>query len=330
MTNICAGILGMGYYVPERVMTNFDLEKIVDTSNEWIIERTGIECRHIAAPEEATSDLALLASQKALTDAGVLPEDIECIIVATESPDTKFPSTACLLQDKLGAKKAAAFDLAAGCSGFAYALTVANSLVVSGLYRRVLIVGAETLSRIMNWQDRNTCVLFGDGAGAAVVGEVPAGFGIQASIMGADGSGGKYLIQPAGGSRRPASADTVAAGEHFIHMDGSEVFKFAVRIMGSAGRAVIEKAGMTTDDIDLVIPHQANIRIITAAAKRLNLPLSKIYANVAKYGNTSAASIPIALCEARDKGMLHQGDNILLVGFGAGLTWASLIMKWHK
>ena len=330
MEKISAGIIGMGHYLPEKIITNFDLEKMVDTNNEWIVERTGIEARHIAAPEEATSDLAYAAAVKAIADAGLESAQIECIIVASESPDTKFPSTACLLQAKLGAKKAAAFDLSAGCSGFVYALGVANSMITSGLYKYVLVVGAETLSRIMNWKDRNTCVLFGDGAGAAVLGPVEDGNGIIAVEMGADGNGGSSLSQPAGGSRKPASHETVDAGEHFIHMDGSEVFKFAITIMGKTAKSVLKKAEMTSDDVDLLVPHQANIRIINSAAKRLGLPMEKVFVNVEKYGNTSAASIPIALCEAREQGLLKKGKNILLVGFGAGLTWASIILKWNK
>ena len=330
MKKTFAGILGMGYYVPDKVLTNYDLEKMVDTNNEWIVDRTGIKNRHIAAPEQATSDLALIAAERALADANVAAEDIDCVIVATETPDTKFPSTACLLQDMIGAKNAAAFDLSAGCSGFVYALSVANGFIVSGMYKHILVVGAETLSRILNWEDRNTCVLFGDGAGAAVVGEVEEGYGILGFDMGADGSGGPYLIQPAGGSRKPASHETVDAHEHSVHMDGSEVFKFAVKIMASTSQRVLEKTGLKSEDIDLLIPHQANIRIINSAAKRLNLPKEKVFVNVDKYGNTSAASIPIALCEARDQGLLEKGKNVILVGFGAGLTWAAIALKWNK
>lgn len=330
MKKTFAGILGMGYYVPEKVLTNYDLEKIVDTNNDWIVDRTGIKNRHIAAPEQATSDLAFIAAERALADAKVAAEDIDCVIVATETPDTKFPSTACLLQNMIGAKNAAAFDLSAGCSGFVYALSVANGLIVSGMYKHILVVGAETLSRILNWEDRNTCVLFGDGAGAAVVGQVEDGYGIIGFDMGADGSGGPYLMQPAGGSRKPASHETVDAHEHSVHMDGSEVFKFAVKIMASTSLRVLEKASLKSEDVDLLIPHQANIRIINSAAKRLNLPKEKVFVNVDKYGNTSAASIPIALCEARDQGLLEKGKNVILVGFGAGLTWAAIALKWNK
>lgn len=323
-----AGILGMGFYVPEKVLTNYDLEKMVETSHDWILERTGIKERHIAAPEQATSDQALIAARKALEDAGIEAEQLDCIIVATETPDTKFPSTACFLQDLLGAKAAAAFDLSAGCSGFVYSLSVANSMITSGLYKHILIVGAETLSRIMNWKDRNTCVLFGDGAGAAVVGEVPEGYGILSVEMGADGSGGKFLQMPAGGSRKPASHETVDNNEHYIFMDGSEVFKFAVKIMASASKKVMDKAGISSEEVDLIIPHQANTRIISASAKRLHVPEEKVFVNVDRYGNTSAASVPIALCEARQQGLVKKDDKIVLVGFGAGLTWAAVAMKW--
>ena len=270
----------------------------------------------------------MIAARKALEDAGIEAEQLDCIIVATETPDTKFPSTACVLQDLLGAKAAAAFDLSAGCSGFVYSLSVANSMITSGLYKHILIVGAETLSRIMNWKDRNTCVLFGDGAGAAVVGEVPEGYGILSVEMGADGSGGKFLQMPAGGSRKPASHETVDNNEHYIFMDGSEVFKFAVKIMASASKKVMDKAGISSEEVDLIIPHQANTRIISASAKRLHVPEEKVFVNVDRYGNTSAASVPIALCEARQQGLVKKDGKIVLVGFGAGLTWAAVAMKW--
>lgn len=324
------GFLGLGCYIPEKILTNFDLEKIVNTNNEWIVERTGIKARHIAAPDEATSDMAIKAAEKAIQDAGITSEEIDLVIVATESPDTKFPSTACLVQNAVGAKRAAAFDLSAGCSGFVYGVAVASQMISGGLYKKVLVVGAETLSRIVNWEDRNTCVLFGDGAGAAVIGEVEEGYGILGIDLGADGAGGVHLIQPAGGSRKPASHETIEAKEHFIHMNGNDVFKFAIRIMGKTALRVLEKGGLKKDDIDLLIPHQANIRIIDSAAKRLKLPLEKVMVNVEKYGNTSAASIPIAICEAREQGRLKKGDNVLLVGFGAGLTWASIVLKWDK
>lgn len=324
------GILGMGHYVPEKILTNFDLEKMVETSDQWITERTGIKQRHIAAPEEATSDLCYNAAMVALKDAGVAPEELDLVIVATASPDHVFPSTACLVQDRIGAKNAAAFDLAAGCSGFVYSLGVASQMIATGLYKHALIIGAETLSRIMNWSDRNTCVLFGDGAGAAVLGPVEEGYGVLGIDMGADGSGGKYLIQPAGGSRNPASPETVEANDHTIHMNGPEVFKFAIQIMGKTAKRALAKANMKAEELDMLFPHQANLRIISSAAKRLKMPMDKVWVNVDKYANTSAASIPIALCEAQAAGALKKGDNILLDGFGAGLTWASIVLKWSK
>ena len=328
--NKSVGILGLGSYVPEKVLTNYDLEKIVDTSNEWIVERTGIENRHIAAPEEATSDMATIAAQKALEDANVAAEEIDLVIVATASPDHAFPSTACLVQDHIGATKAAAFDLSAGCSGFVYGLAVASQMIKGGLYKKALVIGAETLSKIMNWEDRNTCVIFGDGAGAAVVGEVEEGLGILGIDLGSDGSGSIFLNQPAGGSRKPASHETVEAKEHFIHMNGNEVFKFAIQIMGKTAKKALDNAGLTPSDVDLLVPHQANIRIILSAAKRLKMPMEKVLVNVNKYGNTSAASIPIASCEAEKENRLKKGDTVLLVGFGAGLTWSSIALKWSK
>ncbi len=327
---ISVGILGVGGYLPEKNLTNFDLEKIVETSNEWIIERTGIENRRIAAPEQATSDLALLAGIEALKDANVNPDELDLIIVATASPDHAFPSTACIVQNALGATKAAAFDLSAGCSGFVYGYAVASQMIQSGLYKKALVIGSETLSRIMNWEDRNTCVLFGDGAGAAVIGQVEDGYGVLGIDLGSDGSGAQSLVQPAGGSRRQASHETIDERGHFIHMDGTEVFKFAVKIMGETSKKVLQKAGWTLDDIDLLVPHQANIRIIHSAAKRLHMPMDKVWVNVEKYGNISAGCIPLALAEAQAAGKLKKGDNVLMVGFGAGLTWASIAMKWSK
>lgn len=265
-----------------------------------------------------------------MKDAGVNAEELDLIIVGTASSDHIFPSTACLVQARLGAKNAAAFDLAAGCSGFVYSLAVASQMIKGGLYNKVLIIGAETLSRIMNWEDRNTCVLFGDGAGAAVIGEVEEGYGVLGIDMGADGNGGQYLLQPAGGSRKPATMETVEAKEHTIHMNGQEVFKFAIQIMGKTAKRALAKADMKPEELDMLFPHQANYRIITSAAKRLKMPMEKVWVNVDKYANTSAASIPIALCEAEAAGALKKGDNILLDGFGAGLTWASIVLKWSK
>lgn len=324
-----AGIAGIGCYVPERILSNYDLQQMVDTSDEWIRARTGIKERRIAPENENTSDLAVKAAQAAMADAGVKPEELELIIVATATPDMLFPATACLVQDRLGAKKAGAFDLEAGCTGFIYALSVASQFVAGGMMENVLVIGAETLSRLVNWQDRSTCVLFGDGAGAVVVRPAFGESGILATVLGSEGSGGKYLSLPAGAARMPASHDTVERGLHFIHMNGREVFKFAVRVMGEAATKVLAKAGLEKSDIDLLIPHQANIRIIESAAKRLRLSMEKVVVNVDKYGNTSSASIPIALYEAVKRGRVKDGDNVLLVGFGAGLTWAAAAVKWY-
>ncbi|WP_425060805.1 3-oxoacyl-[acyl-carrier-protein] synthase 3 protein 1 [Sporomusa carbonis] len=328
--NIAVGIIGIGTYVPDKIMTNKDLERIVDTSDEWIVERTGIRERRIAEPDMATSDLASRAAQKALEDAGVTAEEIDLIIVATATPDMFFPSVACLVQANLKANNAAAFDLAAGCSGFVYGLVTGSQFIKAGLYKKVLVVGAETLSRILDWSDRNTCVLFGDGAGAAVLAETAPGFGILGADLGADGSGGDLLKLPAGGSRNPATQETISQKMHFVHMNGNEVFKFAVKVMGEAAVKALDNAGLVATDVDCLIPHQANIRIIQSAAKRLKLPMDKVMVNVDKYGNTSAASIPIAFEEAVHSGKIKYGDIVVLVGFGAGLTWASAVIKWGK
>jgi len=324
------GIIGLGSYVPEKIVTNHDLEKIVDTTDEWIVSRTGIKERRIAEEQVATSDLAIKAAERAMLDAGISPEEIDLIIVATATPDMMFPSVACLVQDKIGAVNAAAFDLSAGCSGFVYALVVGSQFVGNGLYKKVLVIGAETLSKILDWTDRNTCVLFGDGAGAAVLSEVEEGYGILGMELGADGSGGDYLKLPAGGSRLSASAQTVKERLHYIQMSGNEVFKFAIKIMGEAALKALENAGLDCTDIDCLIPHQANMRIIQSAAKRLKVPMEKVIVSVDKYGNTSAASIPMALTEAVQMGRINKGDTIVMVGFGAGLTWASCVLKWSR
>ncbi|WP_066072332.1 beta-ketoacyl-ACP synthase III [Alkalithermobacter thermoalcaliphilus] len=323
-----AGILGIGSFVPEKVVTNFDMEKIVDTSDEWIFTRTGIKERRIAGENVATSDLATNAAKIALENASTKPEEIDLIIVATVTPDMTFPSTACIVQKNIGATRAAAFDLEAACSGFIYSLSIANQFIQSGTYKKILVIGAETLSKIVDWTDRNTCVLFGDGAGAVVLGEVDENEGILSTYLGADGSGGQFLTQPAGGSRLPASFDTVNNKLHFIKMEGNEVFKFAVRIMGESAKKAIELAGLTSEDIDFIVPHQANIRIIEASAKRLKVSMDKVYVNLDKYGNMSSASIPVALDEAYKAKAIKRGDNIVLVGFGGGLTWGSVLLKW--
>lgn len=324
------GIIGIGSYVPERIMTNHDLEKVVDTSDEWIVERTGIKERRIAGPEIATSDLAVKAAQQAMRNAGVSADEIDLIIVATVTPDMAFPSVACLVQDQIGAVNAAAFDLSAGCSGFVYGLTVGSQFVSTGLYKKVLIIGAETLSKILDWTDRNSCVLFGDGAGAAILGEVEEGYGIVGVELGADGSGGDHLKVPAGGSRLPATAQTVQDRLHYLQMSGNEVFKFAIKVMGEAALKALQNAGVDYTDVDCLIPHQANMRIIQSAAKRLKVPMEKVVVTLDKYGNTSAASIPMALTETVQLGKIKKGDTIVLVGFGAGLTWAACVIKWSR
>ncbi|MBC7228030.1 MAG: ketoacyl-ACP synthase III [Thermoflexales bacterium] len=323
-----AHIVGWGKYVPQRVLTNDDLSRMVDTSDEWIVTRTGIRERRIAADGETTATMAVQAARRALEVAGIGPEQVDLIIVATATPDYFFPATACLVQDALGASRAAAFDLAAGCTGFVYALGVAAAMVESGAIRTALVVGSETLSRITDWTDRNTCVLFGDGAGAVVLRAGPDDGGILATVLGADGSGKDLLVLPAGGSRHPASHQTVAERMHFIKMQGRDVFRFAVRVVPTATRQVLERAGLTLDDVALFIPHQANGRIIESAVRDLKLPPERVYNNLDRYGNTSAASIPIALCEAVEEGRLRPGDVVVCVGFGAGLTWGATVLRW--
>lgn len=322
------GILGVGKYVPERVLTNADLEKMVDTNDEWIVTRTGIKERRIAAPGQATSDLAYEASLEALEKAGISAEQLDLIIVATVTPDMAFPSAACLLQEKLGAKKAAAFDLSAACAGFIYGLANGANFVATGTYKHVLVVGADCLSRITDYTDRNTCILFGDGAGAVVLGEVAQGRGFQAFELGADGSGGELLKIEGGGSRCPATLESVEAKHHFIYMSGKDVYKFAVRVMGTSAEEALHKAGIAKADVDLLIPHQANIRIINAALDRLELSEDKCMVNIDKYGNMSSASIPVALAEAIEQGRLQEGDKLVLVGFGGGLTWGASVLVW--
>ncbi|HSQ33632.1 MAG TPA: beta-ketoacyl-ACP synthase III [Peptostreptococcaceae bacterium] len=321
------GILGTGSFVPEKALTNFDLEKIMDTSDEWIKTRTGVSERRISDENTATSDLATQAALNAIKSANLSPEDIDLIIVATVTPDMSFPSTACLVQANIGAKNAAAFDLEAACTGFIYGLTIGKSLIQSNMYKHVLVIGAETLSKVIDYTDRGTAILFGDGAGAAVLGEVEDG-GILSTYLGADGSSGGYLTLPAGGSRKPASIETVNDRLHYVKMAGSDVFKFAVRVMGDSSTKAVEIAGLKLEDVDYLIPHQANIRIIEASAKRLKLPMEKVYVNIDKYGNMSAASIPVALDEAYKNNKIKKGDNIVIVGFGGGLTWGSSLIKW--
>lgn len=325
-----AGILGTGFYVPEKIMTNADLEKIVETSDEWIVDRTGIKERRIAEDNQPMSDLAIKAAENALHDAGVSAEELDLIIVATLTSDRIIPSTACMIQNRLGAKKAAAFDLSAACSGFAYAASVAAQFIETGAYKKALVIGAETLSKYINWEDRNTCVLFGDGAGAAVLGQVEDGYGILSFDLGSDGSGGDAIQIPSSGSLMPVSKESIDQRLNLIHMNGRDVFKFAVKAMGRTVKNSLAKIDMPQEKIDWLVPHQANIRIIESAAKRLSMPMEKVIVNIHKYGNMSAACIPIALAEAAAAKRFKKGDIIALSGFGAGLTWASCIIRWSK
>lgn len=324
------GITGIGIAVPEKVLTNADLEKMVDTSDEWIRTRTGIRERRISEPHEASSDYAVKAARKAMEMAGVTSDMVDLIICATVTPDMPFPSTACIVQDALGCKKAAAFDMSAACPGWIYGTVMAQQTIASGMYNCALVIGVELLSKLVDWEDRNTCVLFGDAAGAAILQPVSEGKGILASVLGAEGAGGVHLSLPAGGSRHPASHETVTNKLHHIKMNGQEVYKFAVRVMNEATVQVLEKAGLSRAELDLLVPHQANIRIIEGAMKRLELGPDKVLVNLDRYGNTSSASIPVALCEALADGRIKDGDNLVLVSFGAGLVWGSIAMRWGK
>nr|WP_255573239.1 beta-ketoacyl-ACP synthase III [Anoxybacillus sp. ST4] len=311
--SVSAGIIGIGRYLPERIVTNKELEQRMDTSDEWIRTRTGIEERRIASDDIDTSDMGYIAAKRALDDAGISPEQIDLILVATVTPDRPFPSVACMLQEKLGAMHAAALDVSAACAGFMYAMVTAKQFIETNTYKYVLVVGVEKLSKIVDWSDRNTAVLFGDGAGAVVMGKVSEGRGIVSFELGADGTGGKYLYQD----------------DHIV-MNGREVFKFAVRQMGESCIRVLEKAGLTKADVDFLIPHQANIRIMEAARERLELPVERMSITVNKYGNTSAASIPISLVEEVEAGRIQDGDLIIMVGFGGGLTWGAIALRWGK
>ncbi len=322
-------IVGLGCYVPKKVLTNKDLEGMVDTSDEWITTRTGIKERRIASSSESTSVLATHAAQEALKNAKIKPEDLELIIVATITPDMPFPATSCLVQDQLNAKNAACFDVSAACAGFVYALVMAQQFVASGIYKNALVIGSEKLSCVTDWKDRNTCVLFGDGAGAAVLAPVKDG-GIVGSYLGSNGSMSDLLMIPGGGSRRPASKETIENREHFIRMRGNEVFKLAVKIMSDAACKALKECDLTVDDIDCFIPHQANMRILDAVARKMRLPLEKIYFNVANYGNMSSASTAVALCEAYQTGRIKGGSIVVLDAFGAGLVWGSCVIQWQK
>lgn len=323
-------IAGWGKYLPERVMPNTELEETLDTTDEWIRARTGIAERRIAAPEESTCSLAVQAAHQALDRAGVPPEDLDLVIVATCTPDySNMPATASLVQHALGANRAGAFDLNAVCSGFLYALATGSQFVLTGVHRNVLVIGAEVFTRILDWQDRSTCVLFGDGAGAVVLQPTSEPGGLLSFVLGSDGSGACSLYVPAGGSREPTSAESVTERKHYVKMQGREVYRFASRIVPDSTLQALEQAKLTTEDIDLLIPHQANVRIIDAAARRLKLADSAVFSNVERYGNTSAASIPVALCEAVDDGRVRTGDTIVMSGFGAGLSWGTAVWRWH-
>jgi 3-oxoacyl-[acyl-carrier-protein] synthase-3 len=321
-------IIATGSYVPESVITNHDLERIIETSDEWIMERTGIRERRIADASQAASDLAYEAAQNALKRAHLKPRDIDLVIVATCTPDMPFPSTACILQDRLGLKHAAAFDINAACSGFIYGLHIANSLIKTEVHRRILLVGAEVLSKVTDWQDRTTCVLFGDGAGAVILEGTKEKRGIISTHIHADGSLGVLIMLSGGGSRFPCSQESILKGLHFIKMKGNETFKVAVKTLAEIATRTLEENRLDPSQLSLLIPHQANLRIIQATARRLKLPEEKVLINIEKYGNTSAASIPIALDEAVRGGMINDGEHILLEAFGAGLTWASALLKW--
>lgn len=327
MVRKAVGIIGLGKYLPEKILTNADLEKMVDTTDEWITTRTGIKQRHLADKNQATSDLASIAAKEALKKADLKPEQVELMIVATITPDMPFPSTSCLVQEKIGAKNAACFDIAAACSGFIYGIDIAYQFIHLGTYKNALVIGAEVLSKSVDWSDRSTCVLFGDGAGACVLAPVKKD-GIISTYIGSDGSGKDLLKLEAGGSHLPASYETVTRKLHFIQMQGNEVFKFAVKIMHNAAEQAVKKKGLGCKDIDLVIPHQANQRIMEAAMRKMGLPLAKLFSNIHKYGNMSAASTAVALCEAIEEKRVKKGDILVLVAFGAGLTWGSCVIKW--
>ena len=322
-----SSIRGLGAYLPEKILTNFDLEKMVETTDEWIRTRTGIQTRRIAAKGQSASDLGVHAGLEAIKDAGLTPLDIDLVIVATITPDMFFPSTACAIQNKIGAK-CGAFDMAAACSGFPYAISVADAFIRSGTYKNILVVGAEVLSGFIDWSDRSTCVLFGDGAGAAVVSRSEDGHGVLANILGADGSQGELLKIPGGGSVNPPSEETLKNKLHYLKMQGSEVFKVAVRTMEVAVRDLLENAGLQISDVNWLIPHQANMRILQAVSERLEIPNEKVFINVERYGNMSSASTAVAFYEAVKTGKVKKGDHIVLVAFGGGLTWASTLIKW--
>ncbi|KAB8140430.1 ketoacyl-ACP synthase III [Chloroflexia bacterium SDU3-3] len=325
-----AAITGWGMAVPERRLTNADLERMVETSDEWITTRTGIRERRIVGPGESTSTLATEAGRRALAKAGIEPGQIDLVILSTCTPDRPFPATACTVQNNLGITGAPAFDLAAACSGFVYGLNVATSMVRAGAAKNVLFIAADVFTKYINWNDRNTCVLFGDGAGAVVLQATDESLGMLSCVMGADGGSEDLMAVDAGGSRLPATPELLEQGRQYVYMNGREIFKLAVRGMGDSSTEAMARAGVATDQIELVIPHQANLRIIDAAAKRLGVPMERVMVNIDRYGNTSAATIPIALVEAAEQGRLHEGGHVLLTAFGGGLTWASAVVRWGR
>src|SRR6266576_4534705 len=329
MSKMNSGILGTGHSYPEGILTNADLERIVDTSDEWITTRTGIKQRRKAGPDEYTSQFAVRASREAIERAGIDPSEIDLILCATVTPDQILPSTACLIQAELGASKAAAMDIVAACSGFLYGLTIANPMIRTSQIKYALVIGAELLTRYVDYTDRSTCVLFGDGAGAAVLGPVETGRGILAARIQSDGRYEEQLYAPGGGTKGGFTAETIARGDHFFKMKGNEVFKVAVRSMNDISRQVLCEAGLKTEDVSLFIPHQANQRITDAVSNTLNVDESKVFSNISKHGNTSSASIPIALDECVEAGRIKKDDIVLLSSFGGGFTWGSVVMRWQ-
>jgi 3-oxoacyl-[acyl-carrier-protein] synthase-3 len=320
-------ITGWGMYAPDTVLTNDDIAKRVDTNDEWIVQRSGIRQRHVAAPEETTSTMSVEAARRALARAGITPHDLDLIIVATGTPDYQTPPVSSMVQAALGAENVPAMVITTGCTGFVYAFTVANQFIQSGAYRTVLVVGAELLSRFVNWADRSTCVLFGDAAGAVVIQATTEPCGMASFVLGSDGSQSEHIIMRSGGSKKPFGAQSLEDGDIYIEMNGREVFKFATRVVGKACQQVLDQAGLTMDDVDWIIPHQANLRIIEAAARDMNVPLDRFIVNIDRYANTSAASIPLALAEAVDSGKVKVDDRILIVSFGAGLTWGAALVQ---
>jgi 3-oxoacyl-[acyl-carrier-protein] synthase III len=322
-----AAIRGTGYAVPDKVMTNEDFEKIIDTSDEWITKRTGIKERRICSEGESTKGLAVQAARNAIADAGIEADQLDLIICATITPELPFPATACLVQNELGLSGVPAFDVSGACSGFVYGLTIGSKFIETGMHKRVMVIGVDVMSRFTDYSDRGSCILFGDGAGAVILEATEEPRGVVFTTMHAEGSGWDFIHVPAGGTAKPPSAETIAAGEHYVRMRGRDVYKFAVEKMQWLLGECMDKAGLTVDDVDLVIPHQVNVRIIKSATEKFDFPMDKIYLNIERYGNTSGASVPMALAEAREKGLVKSGDNLLLVAFGAGLTWAGAVVK---